>query len=282
MLNCGKELAGSCDGGHPAGAFQWIQNNNIVFDTCKVYEAKDDIGCTAKDVCEDCMGFGNCWAVEKDVTTHTADDGFGFITTGYNEASISAHGYIKGEEAMLAELALYGPITCGVDAIPLLGYKAGIVTTSATAREIDHVVSIVGWGVEDGVKFWEVRNQWGDYWGEDGWFRVERGVNALAIESDCFWVQPKAWGHLGVNGTAAYDQSKNYDADAVERFSRAALKQAKLGRQAVDLAVLTGPAPLSIYAGYMAGLFLGAGLVAAAFSAGKRSERNRLYEMTEN
>jgi cathepsin X len=35
MLNCGKDIAGTCKGGHPAGAYQWIENHNIVFDTCQ-------------------------------------------------------------------------------------------------------------------------------------------------------------------------------------------------------------------------------------------------------
>lgn len=49
---------------------------------------------------------------------------------------------------------------------------------------------------------WILRNNWGEYWGEDGFFRVERGVNALAIEDECYWAKPKAWGSLHPNGKA--------------------------------------------------------------------------------
>jgi cathepsin X len=153
LLNCGKELAGTCKGGHPAGAYQWIENNNIVFDTCQLYEAKDTKVCSAESVCMDCMGFGNCWAVEKSDSVFDSE----FSTGGYSEVSISEHGFISGEKPMMKEIGLYGPIACGVDAIPLLGYSAGIISTTEKASTIDHVVSVVGWGVQDGVKYWEVR-----------------------------------------------------------------------------------------------------------------------------
>jgi len=72
----------------------------------------------------------------------------------------------------------------------LENYTSGIFVDETGDLDIVHDISIVGFGVEDGQKYWTVRNSWGTHWGESGFFRVVRGVNNIAIESDCSWATP--------------------------------------------------------------------------------------------
>merc|ERR1719311_1737743 len=72
----------------------------------------------------------------------------------------------------MKEIFARGPISCGIDANPLLNYESGIIKHRWSFM-IDHVISVVGWGKdpEEG-EYWIVRNSWGEYWGEMGYVRV--------------------------------------------------------------------------------------------------------------
>jgi hypothetical protein len=57
---------------------------------------------------------------------------------------------------MKAEIFQRGPISCGIDAEPILDYKGGV--SSLKGDEVNHIVSVVGWGEENGTPYWIVRN----------------------------------------------------------------------------------------------------------------------------
>ena len=89
----------------------------------------------------------------------------------------------------MQEIYQRGPIACGIDATPIEDYVSGIVNSSAS--NINHIISVVGWDVdESNTEYWIVRNSWGTYWGEKGWFRVKTNINSLGIESMCSWAVP--------------------------------------------------------------------------------------------
>ena len=57
-------------------------------------------------------------------------------------------------------------------------------------NRVDHCVQAVGVDASNGG-YWKVRNSWGTYWADGGWFRLQRGTNALQIENSCHWAVPE-------------------------------------------------------------------------------------------
>ena len=65
-------------------------------------------------------------------------------------------------------------------------YVSGIYRHTIGSTEGGHAIRIVGWGVEDSVKYWKVANSWNPYWGEEGYFRIVRGIDECGIESQVY------------------------------------------------------------------------------------------------
>lgn len=58
-------------------------------------------------------------------------------------------------------------------------YAGGIYHHTSGEPAGGHAVKIVGWGSENGVKYWKVANSWNPYWGEGGYFRIRRGTEGI-------------------------------------------------------------------------------------------------------
>lgn len=155
-----------------------MHNSEVTDETCSVYQGRghdNGVECSSIIKCKNCSpGEEKC-----------------FVPDEYYIYKVDEYGAIQGEEAMMQEIYQRGPIACGV-AVPdsLEEYTGGIYEDTTGDQEIVHDISVVGYGEENGKKYWLVRNSWGTHWGEQGFFRVVRGVNNIAIETDCAWATP--------------------------------------------------------------------------------------------
>lgn len=76
--------------------------------------------------------------------------------------------------ALMTAVATKGPISISV-AAGGMGWQlyGGGILKGGHDFTIDHAVQLVGYGEDNGVMYWTVRNSWGD-WGEQGYIRIQR------------------------------------------------------------------------------------------------------------
>lgn len=193
ILNCGGGIAGSCHGGYHTGVYELIQKKGFIpYDTCMPYmacseESKEgicphvDTTCEANNICRTCDTFGGMGGKCTDIDI-------------FPNATVAEYGLIDNNDvhAIQAEIYARGPVAAVVNAEPIVSYRGGIFDDDSAARASNHIVSIVGWGKakKSGKKYWIVRNSWGQYWGEMGFFRIAMGSNQLAIEAEIAWATP--------------------------------------------------------------------------------------------
>lgn len=88
-------------------------------------------------------------------------------------------------DAMAQDIYQNGPIT-GMFFVKqdFLSYKSGVYTPHLFSPLLGgHAIKIMGFGTESGTPYWLVANSWNEAWGDGGFFKIKRGVNACMIES---------------------------------------------------------------------------------------------------
>jgi cathepsin C len=163
VVGC-SEYSQGCEGGFPyLIAGKYAQDFGAVEESCFPYTGKDS----------DCISETSC-------TRYYGTDYY--YIGGYYGAC--------NEPQMRLELVKNGPIAVSFEVLnDFMNYKGGIyrhtgLTDGFNPWEItNHAVLVVGYGSEGGVPFWIVKNSWGEDWGEEGYFRIIRGVDEVGIES---------------------------------------------------------------------------------------------------
>eukprot|EP00415_Alexandrium_ostenfeldii_P000560 UN0560 len=109
----------------------------------------------------------------------------------------------RDEEAVLHALVTKGPLSIGI-MVPdaMLYYDSGVLDVHSCKyddSQIDHAVTLTGYGTEGGKDYYVVRNSWSTYWGDMGYIKIKRGWNDCSVSSQA--------GYPEVAPTAAITES---------------------------------------------------------------------------
>jgi cathepsin B len=110
---------------------------------------------------------------------------------------------VSGEKAMQQAIMAGGPMEVAFSVYSdFENYVSGIYHHVSGSLAGGHAVKVVGWGVENDVKYWKIANSWNPYWGESGYFRIRRGNNEGGIEDQAIASSPNAkWSRAGDSAT---------------------------------------------------------------------------------
>lgn len=74
----------------------------------------------------------------------------------------------------------FGPLEVGMEVYDdFFNYEKGIYSHTTESLAGYHAVTIVGFGKQDGMDYWIVKNSWGKNWGENGYFKIAAGDSGI-------------------------------------------------------------------------------------------------------
>ncbi|KAG6475787.1 zingipain-2-like [Zingiber officinale] len=144
----------SCDGGYVKRAFNFvIHNGSLTTEDNYPYKGVP----------------GPC-----NFTLNSASD-----LTQASGVTIKGFKQVNNDETELLKAVARQPVTVSVaiNTTILQSYSAGVLTEIGCGSDINHSMTVVGYGTENGTDYWLLKNSYGPDWGDSGYIEMARGVN---------------------------------------------------------------------------------------------------------
>jgi cathepsin X len=224
IIDCSGDDVDMLTGGDAEKVYNFIFKNYIVDETCKPLQSSKHANQCQPD-CYNCLAIGQTecseigsssttpvWMDERghgcckiDNPTKYYIEGYSNITNRYKELvkqqllpiGMSYTDYIKHE------IYVAGPVTiaiCAGDELELADGKTIISFPDNNPAHINHLVSIVGWGIENNIPYWIIRNTWGTNYANGGYVKVRNDNNSLGLNdmqnNPIYGAYPLGWSEV--------------------------------------------------------------------------------------
>ncbi|KAI7742397.1 hypothetical protein M8C21_018598 [Ambrosia artemisiifolia] len=156
LVDCAGDFNNfGCNGGLPSQAYQYIKYNGGL-------DSEEAYPYTGKD--------GVCKYSPDNSAVQVLDSVN--ITSGAEDELKHAVGVVRPVSVAFQVIADFRLYTGGVYTSDECG---------SGPMDVNHAVVAVGYGVEDGVPYWLIKNSWGGDWGLNGYFKMEMGKNMCGV-----------------------------------------------------------------------------------------------------
>ncbi|CAA2990884.1 cysteine ase RD21A-like [Olea europaea subsp. europaea] len=147
LVDCDRSYNQGCNGGLMDYGFEFIKKNGGI-------DTEEDYPYQAHD--------GTCDQNRKNARVVSID--------GYEDVP-------ENDEQSLRKALANQPVSVAIEAggRAFQLYQSGVFT-GRCGTQLDHGVVAVGYGSENGLDYWIVKNSWGPSWGESGYIRLQRNV----------------------------------------------------------------------------------------------------------
>jgi cathepsin L len=147
LVDCSKKNGNlGCNGGLMDNAFQYAMENGMCSESSYPYTSSAGSSGLCKPSCEPEVFISACADVEP------------------------------SNQLALKEAVAFGPVSVAIEADQRIfqSYSSGVITSDSCGTSLDHGVLVVGYGTENGVDYWLVKNSWSADWGDQGYVKIGR------------------------------------------------------------------------------------------------------------
>lgn len=145
VVECSKKNNG-CGGGLMTSVDEYAMSNPLCLEEDYPYTSGNGRAGNCQTSCEGIVTVESCYEIEENNQQQLKD-------------------------------AVYGqPVSVAIDAsTPYFQmYSGGIIDSDKCGTDLDHAVFLIGYGTENEIDYWLLRNSWGESWGDNGTFKILR------------------------------------------------------------------------------------------------------------
>jgi len=173
LVSCDVTQSG-CEGGDPQEAWEFTMASGIVDEACAPYN--DSIP-TCPPAQQPCLNFVPTPSCPKKCVD-------GETWTGAKHFSSKVYGVSTNPTQIATEIVTNGPVEATFNVYAdFVNYKSGVYKHTTGKLLGGHAIKMIGFGVENGTEYWLCENSWTPTWGDDGFFKILKGVDECGIES---------------------------------------------------------------------------------------------------